>query len=190
MDLAVDVVIAIHDASRPLQRALASLADAGLPDDAVRTTVVCHGVAKEDVQRGVDEAMRSRVRWLHTDDGRGPGMPFGVGIAAAEAEYVSIMGSDDWLEPGALAGWLDFARANRLDAVIPRERHASGALVRTPPVRSWPLHRRVRLDPLRDRLVYRTAPLGLVRRAAIREDGLEFDPDLLIPDKSLSFNIG
>lgn len=94
-----------------------------------------------------------------------------MGIASANADFVSIMGSDDYLEPGALADWLSLARRHGSDAVIAPQRHADGAKVRTPPVR---VGRRLNLDPVRDRLPYRTAPLGLIKTDEIRRLGLTF----------------
>ncbi len=79
------------------------------------------------------------------------------------------------IEPGALRQWLELARSHSSAMVIASQRHAGGALVRTPPVR---VGRRFDLDPVKDRLSYRTAPLGLLRRSEIQRLGLEFSADL------------
>ncbi|MET0843560.1 MAG: glycosyltransferase family 2 protein, partial [Mycetocola sp.] len=77
------------------------------------------------------------------------------------------------LEPGAIDSWLALADRDDAVAVIPRLRHVGGKDVPTPPVRPG---RRTNLDGVRDRLSYRSAPLGLV---STREFGAErFVPGL------------
>jgi hypothetical protein len=77
------------------------------------------------------------------------------------------MGSDDELEPGAIDSWLAVARRDRAAVVIPRLRHVVGRAVPTPPVRPF---RSSRLDGVKDRLSYRSAPLGLVSTAIFGRD--------------------
>ena len=53
---AVDVVIAVHSSTRPVARALASVAAAGLElngPDGVRATVVCHNISRDEISRNV-----------------------------------------------------------------------------------------------------------------------------------------
>ena len=167
----VDVVIPIHDPSRPIQRTIDSLLQSGLrvPEE-LRINVVCHNIDVAEISAAVSEAVRGSVRFLSFLDGEpSPAGPFSFGIEAATAEYVSIMGSDDFLEPGALRAWVEVAMRMGLTAFIPPERHSSGAKVATPPVRPW---RSGLLDPVRDRLAYRTAPLGLIKRSVITRLGL------------------
>jgi hypothetical protein len=174
-DVAIDLVIAVHDPARPLQRALDSVLSRDTTGR-LRVTVVCHNVAEAAVTVRLDPATRGAVRFLEWNDGiPSPAGPFNHGLAQATARYVSIMGSDDFLEPGALAAWLAMAERMTLTAVIAPQRHAAGARVRTPFVRPW---RRARLDGVRDRLAYRTAPLGLFRREAIDRLGLLLTPGL------------
>jgi len=174
---AVEVIVPVHDAARPTQRAVVSLLRSGLDADQLLVTVVCHNIAADAIRATVSDEVRARARFVELLDGTStPASPFNFGIERSEAEYVSIMGSDDQLEDGALAAWLGAARAGGLSAFIPAERHDSGPKVRTPPVR-W--GRRSRdLDPLRDRLAYRTAPLGLLRRETLRDLGLRFPTHL------------
>lgn len=173
----IDVVIPVHDPSRPLQRAVDSLLASGLsvPTE-LRINVVCHNVPVDEIAQTLRPDAREKVRLLEFNDGQpSPAGPFMFGISSATAEYVSIMGSDDSLEPGALRAWLDAARAGDLTAVIPPERHASGAKVATPPIRPF---RSGALHPLKDRLAYRTAPLGLIKRGAVSRLGLDMPPRL------------
>ncbi|MET4004157.1 MULTISPECIES: glycosyltransferase family 2 protein [Arthrobacter] len=173
----VDVVIAVHTADRPIERAVASLMNAGLPtatdfNGRLRVTVVCHNTAIEPIRARVSPKHRDEVRFVQLLDGIGsPAGPFNQGIALAGAPWVAIMGSDDSLEPDALARWVEAAEADQLDVLLAPMAHFEGATIHTPVVRRT---RRTALDPVADRLTYRTAPLGLMRLETIRRLGLEF----------------
>jgi len=163
----VDVVIAVHDPRRRVGRAVASVLDGG--QVRTRVTVVCHNLPVEAIHEsfardGMDAA-HPAVRFLaHTDGIPSPAGPFNRGIDAATGHYVSVMGSDDFLEPGAVRAWYELARRRSADAVIARVRRPSGAAVPTPVTRPW---RTGTLDLVRDRLAYRSAPLGLVARDVV-----------------------
>jgi glycosyltransferase involved in cell wall biosynthesis len=162
-DPVVDLVVAVHSTARPVERAVASvLAHTRTP---LRVTVVCHdvdpGLIAEKLGASADDP---RVRLIeHRDGVRSPSGPFNRGMDEATAPFVSIMGSDDLLEPGTVDSWVERQRAGDADVVVTHLRHAAGAYVPTPPVRPW---RTRRLDGSRDRLAYRSAPLGIVRRSA------------------------
>ncbi|GAB2454389.1 glycosyltransferase family 2 protein [Xylanimonas ulmi] len=175
---AVDLVIASHDPRRRVGRAVASVLEG--PQVRTRVTVVAHNT---DVA-GMEEAMRrdgvdvteliarGSLRVLSLTDGvASPAGPFNLGLDRADAEFVAVMGSDDELEPGAVASWLALAGLAGAAAVIPRQRHASGVAITTPVARPG---RTVGLDLVRDRLAYRSAPLGLVARAEVARLGLRF----------------
>ncbi|NUU31081.1 glycosyltransferase [Arthrobacter sp. C9C5] len=176
---AVDVVIAVHSSTRPVARAIASIARAGLAVNApggVRVTVVCHNISRAEIEKNVPAELASATRFLELRDGiPSPAGPFNHALDQATAEFVCILGSDDYLEPGALRQWLELARRHSSAMVIAPQRHADGTPVRTPPVR---VGRRFKLDPVKDRLSYRTAPLGLLRRSEIARLGLEFSTEL------------
>ncbi|MEO6531509.1 MAG: glycosyltransferase [Specibacter sp.] len=126
----------------------------------------------EAIRSQIAEPLASNVRFLECMDGiPSPAGPFNAGLAAATADYVGIMGSDDTLDPDSMRQWLAIARANNSAAVLAPQRHASGAKVRTPPVR---VGRTSKLDPVKDRLSYRTAPLGLIQTSEIHRLGLKF----------------
>jgi len=171
------MVIAVHTADRPVGRAVASLMDGGLPAGSsgprrLRITVVCHNVDVPEIAEQVRPEHRDLVRFVYHRDGiRSPAGPFNRGIAEADSTWVGIMGSDDTVEPGALAAWVDAAEADQADALIAPMAHAGGGPVRTPVVRRG---RHRDLDPVADRLSYRTAPLGVLRLAVVRDLGLEF----------------
>ncbi|AZN30847.1 glycosyltransferase family 2 protein [Flaviflexus salsibiostraticola] len=162
----VDVIIACHSPSRPVGRAVASVLDGNRED--VRLTVVCHNVAVDKIRDVIAERHLSDVTFLHLEDGiRSASGPFEHGTAHATGEFVSILGSDDTLQPGAVREWLDLAQDTGAEVVITRLL-LEGRVVHTPPAR--PFHRGL-ADPVRDRLSYRSAPLGLVSRAARERTG-------------------
>lgn len=165
----VDVVIACHDPRRPLERAVASVLQDAAARERVRVTVVAHGLDPEPLRERL-AGIAGQVRVLGFEDGiRSAAGPFNHGLAHAEGEYCAVMGSDDFLEPGAMAGWIADAKKHRPDAAIAPIRLQGEALMPNPLVR---LRRCRRLDAARDRLFYRTAPLGLIRTARMRELGL------------------
>lgn len=172
----VDAIVAIHDASRPLDRAVRSLTGSGLRvGDELRITVVCHNIPSHAVSEKLPADLAATVRFVELADGiPSPAGPFNLGLEMSTGRYVSIMGSDDYLESGALARWMDFTDG-RPDAVIAPQIHAAGSRIRTPPIRPF---RRGELDALKDRLVYRTAPLGLIRHSAIESLALRFTDGL------------
>jgi hypothetical protein len=175
----LDVVIAVHTPDRPVGRAVASLLEGGLAAEAgaprrLRINVVCHNTDVEPIRDRVAPGHRELVRFLHYVDGiKSPAGPFNHGIAEATGTWVAIMGSDDSIEPGALAQWVDAAERDGADVLIAPMAHAGGGAIRTPVVRRT---RRAPLDPVADRLTYRTAPLGLMRLELVRQLGLTFPP--------------
>jgi len=170
MSAPVDVVIAVHNPDRPIGRAVASVLDGNA--EQVRLTVVCHDVPADAIAAGIAPEHRDRVRLLEHRDGLPSASgPFNAGMRAAQGEFVSIMGSDDLLEPGSVGSWLALARRAGAETVI--SRLALGTARRgvpTPPTRPW---LRGLADPVRDRLSYRSAPLGLVSVAARERLGAE-----------------
>ena len=171
-NLPVEVVIACHSTARPLARAVASVLDGN--GDVASVTVVAHNIAVDELAAVLPEGHAKRVRWLSLNDGtRSPANPYNYGTSEAKGEWVSLLGSDDYLQPGAVAHWL--SNATGMDAVITRLTHDTGAVVRTPPVRPF---RRGRRDAVKDRLYYRSAPLGLMRRKYLEDRSLQWDADL------------
>lgn len=169
-DPAVDVVIAVHTPTRPIARAVASVLEGNARH--TRLSVVCHNVVASDIAAAVDPAHRDQVSWLEHHDGmRSASGPFNAGMRAARGEFVSIMGSDDVLRPGAVDAWLALAHAHRAETVVTRLALGTpDRRVPTPPTR--PTLRGV-ADVVRDRLSYRSAPLGLVSTAARARLGAE-----------------
>src|SRR6478672_9704030 len=174
----LDVIVPVHSASRPVERAVRSvLTDAAAGE--VRVSVIAHGIDPASVDR-VDDP---RVRILaHVDGLRSAAGPMNAGLDAATADYVCRLDSDDVWEPGALDAWMSVLRAGEVDMLIPRLRVEGRPDDRNPLTRPW---RRRRLDPVADRLLSRTAVFGPIRRSYLQATGaryahgLEVGEDLL-----------
>ncbi|MGM7697403.1 glycosyltransferase [Microbacterium sp. A84] len=165
----VELVIACHDERRPLERAVASVLKDADVRDLVRVTVVAHGIDPEPLRERL-AGIAGDTRVLAFADGiRSAAGPFNHGLAHVEAEYCGVMGSDDFLEPGTMRAWAQHVATERPDAAIAQIRLQGETIMPNPLVR---LGRRRRLDAAKDRLFYRTAPLGLIRTARMRELGL------------------
>ncbi|GAA4061247.1 glycosyltransferase [Agromyces indicus] len=177
-----EVVIAVHDARRPVGRAIGSIVgepgagrEHGVSARA-RVTVVCHNIEASAFAATVERFADADVRWLELHDGiRSPAGPFNHGLARAEAPYVSVMGSDDWFDPGAVDAAVRHLERDAPEVLVLPLRHQDG-----PPMAN-PLSRRGRhrrLDPVKDRLAYRTAPLAFIDRRLVDRLELEFVPKL------------
>lgn len=161
----VTVVIACHSTTRPVGRAVASVLDGN--GDVASVTVACHNIDPAEIREALRPEHRNRVTYLEQrDEHRSASGPFNAGIAAATSEFVAIVGSDDILEPGAVASWLSVQKRTGADFVVTRlalgERRRP---VPTPVVR--PCKRGSLRQLTLDRLSYRSAPLGLMRRQVI-----------------------
>lgn len=156
----VDVIVATHSTSRPVARAVGSvLAHTRAP---VRVTVVAHNIDIEVVRAALgDWAADPRLRLVGLRDGiPSPAGPFNHGMDLATAPFSAVLGSDDEFEPGALDAWLELQRRSGAAFVIARNYHVH-ANAGHPPVRPGRMRG---LDAVRDRLSYRSAPLGLLSR--------------------------
>lgn len=167
----VDIVIGVHDLTRPIRRAVASVLE-GSPSPRVSVIVVCHGIDEVQVLDKLSGLPTDRLRVVEFSDGlKRPTGPYNHGMAISTSSYVMVMGSDDFLEPGAALQWLAHVDTTGCDVLIAPLRHQSGAPIPAPLAR---IGRSARLDPVRDRLFYRTAPLGLIRRSALDRLGLRY----------------
>jgi hypothetical protein len=158
---ALDVIVPVHDARRPVARLAASALNG--TSTALRLTFVCHGIPQQTIRAALEMwADDPRVRLLSFEDGvRSPAGPFIAGLDRATAPFVMKIDSDDTLEPGAIDAWMDLRARTRADVVICRMREAGrGREWATPPARPG----RRRLDPVRDRLAYRTSTMGVIDR--------------------------
>lgn len=159
----VDVVIPVHSPSRPISRAVNSVLQH--TQSKVRVNVIAHNINKEIIVNNLgDLILDSRVRLLHlVDEIPSPAGPMNLGLEQSTAEYVAVMGSDDEFAPGAIDSWLSVQKVCDSDFVIAQIRNVGGGLVPSPPTRP---RRTLNLDPVKDRLSYRSAPLGLLKKTA------------------------
>ncbi len=168
----IDIIVPTHVLDRPVERAIGSVLADGL--GGARAILVCHGVPSTKVLGRVPDELLDRVTVVeHTDGIPSAAGPFNAGLALSDAEFVGVMGSDDFLQPGALAAWRAMLQQSDASVVLARVVHQNGGLVRTPPTRLG--RRSARLDWARDRLAYRTAPLGLMRSSLVAGLGLRFE---------------
>jgi len=165
----VDVVVACHDLSRPIERAVHSILLDPRSEPLARVTVVAHGLPASTIEERLS-GIPGSWRVVEFSDGvRSAAGPFNFGLSLADADYCAVMGSDDFLESGALRHWLVRADAGGADAVLAPIRIDGLPVMPNPLPR---LGRSTRLDAAKDRLFYRTAPLGLIRTASMRRMGL------------------
>ena len=150
-------------------RCLQSIAAAERSD--VRVTVVAHGISPDDIP-GLRELENDQLRLEQFEDGiSSPAGPFNHGLEKATAKYVGILGSDDYLDSGALDAWIAQAERHRLDVLFAGLQHQGGMKLRNPAVRPW---RRNSLDVSKDRLFSRAAPIGLILRTQLEQPRLRF----------------
>ncbi len=161
----IQVVIGTHRGGPLLKRAVESVLE--FPQAAV--IVVAHGLPAEAL--GVEPG--ERVQVLTTKDRLGkPGHPMNLGVQKARAPYVSILGSDDFYEPGTLANLLDTIRKDGADVVLAPLK-VGGRTLPTP--NTW---RTKRLKAVRDGLFDRSAPLGLFKRSVLANERYQLREDL------------
>ncbi|MFS0893279.1 glycosyltransferase [Microbacterium sp. 179-I 3D3 NHS] len=170
----VDVTVPVHSASRPIARAVASVVDHTRA--AVRVTVVAHNIDPQVIRGNLGAyADHPRVRMRELRDGiPSPAGPMNLGFGLADARFVSVMGSDDELAPGAVDSWLALQKRTSAAVVLARIQLGGGGCDPYPPVRNG--RRTTGLDPRKDRLAYRSAPVGLIDRR--RFEGLRFTEGL------------
>ncbi|WP_434141772.1 glycosyltransferase [Leucobacter sp. gxy201] len=157
----VDVTIAVHTSTRPIARAVGSVIDHTAAP--VRVIVVAHNIESGIIRANLGAyAADPRVEVLELRDGiPSPAGPMNFGFASSTAPFISLIGSDDELEPGAIDSWLAMQRRTGAEAVLARIID-HGRTDPYPPVRGG--RRFEGLDAVRDRLAYRSTPVGLLSR--------------------------
>lgn len=141
----------------------------------MRVTVIAHNISREAIIGNLEPVVEDpRLRVLHLEDRiPSPSGPMNLGLDRATAPFVSFLGSDDELAPGAIDSWLTIARETGASTVMARIDRLESGTDRYPPVRAG---RTKNLHPAKDRLAYRSAPLGLISRS--HHPDLRFTPNL------------
>lgn len=180
MTAEVDVLVPVHSHTRPVARLAHSVL--AHTRTSVRVVVVAHNVDERSIAASLGSHVDDpRVELIGLrDDIPSPAGPLNLALDRVTAPWFTKIDSDDLLRPGAIDGWIERAQSRRADAVIPQMvLPQSGAGFPTPPRRPF----RVGLDPVRDRLSYRTSTMGLfaaeLRDLARPVAGLETGEDIL-----------
>lgn len=178
MNQIIEVVIPVHETTRPLERGLRSVLDqrAGLAALGVGlgVTVVCHNVSVAELSNSLPHELASNdaVAWLPCNDGvNSPAGPRNLAIDRSGATFLCFLDSDDYLEAGSLQGWWQVAQEQQAAAVIAPLRTPAGVVLRSPRLRP---ERPAVLDPLKDGLAYRSVPYGLLRRTSLLDCGFRY----------------
>lgn len=162
----IDIVIPVHNTSRPIERAVSSVVAA--QHSRTRAIVVCHNIeASRIAERLGGLAQHDRVTLIELADGiYSPAGPLNAGLAHAEAEYVGFLGSDDEIMPAALEAWAE-ELAERPTLLIGQIIVERSGRVMTPTPRPG---RYKALDPVADLLNMRSAPVGVLIERAFLSD--------------------
>jgi len=157
----VDVTIAVHSSTRPIARAVASVIEHTTTP--TRVIVVAHNIDPQLIRQNLGTwAEDDRVALLELRDGvHSPAGPMNLGLEASTAPFLALLGSDDEFEPGAIDSWYAVQQRTGASVVLAQIRHEGGGKELSPAARP---RRTNNLDPVKDRLSYRSAPLGLISR--------------------------
>lgn len=160
----VEVTVAVHTASRPIARIVGSILNGTVAP--VQVNVVAHNIDANRIRVNLGTlADDARVQILTLNDGiSSPAGPMNYGISVSEAPFIAVAGSDDEFAPGAIDSWLALQAKTAADVVLARIQLVSGRTDPYPPVRNG--RRTSALNARKDRLHYRSAPLGLINRSS------------------------
>lgn len=159
----IQIIIRVHDTNRPLQRAIASV----LSYEKASVLIVAHGIPASSIP--VPES--DRITFAEAPSGWGfPGVSSNAGVQAATADFIGLLDSDDYFEPGALeALHKRFLEDNADGVIIPRRTEGKQRSLLPVTLRT----KKLRAD--KDRLFYYTAPFGLYKREVLQNPALAFD---------------
>jgi hypothetical protein len=181
MNCAVDVLVPVHSASRPIARLVESVLRWNRL--AVRIIFIAHNISVAEIASALgDWAADERVEIVPFSDGVvSPAGPLRYGLLRVKAPFFCKIDSDDYLAPGALDSWSAVQRASGADIVMASMRVA-GSLRNYPTPPTRPMRRNF-LDPVKDRLAYRSNTMGLIRTSyaqlAAPSTGLVTGEDIL-----------
>lgn len=151
-------MIPVHNLSRPIDRAVASLLENNFRG--LRVSVICHNVSASLIATKLGDLRvdrRVRIQELLTHE-RTPAAPRNFAIRQSTADYLGFLDSDDEYERGAIDGWIEELEDGP-DILIGQLTAESSGRIQAPLPRRG---RFERLDAVKDFLNYRTAPLGVL----------------------------
>jgi hypothetical protein len=182
-DGSVEAIVPVHHAARPVGRTVQSLLmqreSLRELQASLRITVVCHNIAAPAIREvlGLTRTTADVSLREYSDDVRSPAGPKNFALSSAQAEFVTFVDSDDYLEPGSLAAWLTRARDTGAAAVLAPVRTPHGTILATPGLRP---SKPTVLDPLKDGLATRSLPFGLLRVSSLQQLGFRFTEGLSV----------
>lgn len=156
-DKEVELIVRFHDLSRSdlLQRCFSSV----LKEPAVGIVLVLHNL--ELSQLNFDLPEKVKVVELSGKYGQ-PGAASNAGLRETTAQWVGILDSDDYYQPGAISTMLSRAKKDRANGIIaPLQKQGKRNRSLLPTLKNSSL------SPVKDGLFYQTAPLGLFSRELI-----------------------
>lgn len=114
--LKISVIVPVYNVGRYLRRCLSSIVQQDLQE--IEIIVVNDGSTDDSLSIIREFAVQdSRIIVLDKPNG-GISSARNAGLAIAQAEYISHIDGDDWVEKGFLKAMYDFAVANELDIAI------------------------------------------------------------------------
>jgi glycosyltransferase involved in cell wall biosynthesis len=167
----------------------------GLPGERIDIVVVSDGSIDGTAERLLEAASGGGLRVIHYDRNLGKGYAVKLGALAAKGDWVALVDADLDLDPGAIPGYVEIARRERLDFAIGSKRHPDSVVhyPRSRRVASWcyqQLNRalfrldvrdtQVGLKVFRREVAEEVVPLLLVKQFA-------FDLELLAVARALGF---
>lgn len=157
-----EVVIPVHNAARPIARAVSSVLSAR--SENILASVICHNIGAAEIKERLgDLVLDQRLALVELLDSEPtPAAPRNFAIERSHADYLLFLDSDDEFDPGVLDAWNEELR-DQPDLLIGQLLSDSAGRILAPSPRPGVF---AGLDPVADLLNYRTAPLGV----AIRRD--------------------
>jgi glycosyltransferase involved in cell wall biosynthesis len=168
----------------------------GLPGEEIEVIVVSDGSIDGTDEQLLETRSDNGIRVIHYDRNLGKGYAVKAGALASHGDWVALVDADLDLDPASIPGFLELARAERLDFAIGSKRHPESTVryPRSRRIASWcyqQLNRALfRLD-VRDtqvglkvfsrRVVDEVMPLLLIKRFA-------FDLELLAVARALGYD--
>lgn len=153
-DTEVQLIVRFHDLSRSelLKRCFSSV----LKEPAVGIVLVLHNLLSSQLSFEIPDKVK--VVELSGKYGQ-PGAASNAGLRETTAQWVGILDSDDYYQPGAISTMLSRAKKDGANGVIAPLQHPGKT-------NFWflPTLKKSALSPVKDGLFYRTAPHGIFHK--------------------------
>ena len=150
----VQLIVRFHDLSRSelLKRCFSSV----LKEPAVGIVLVLHNLLSSQLSFEIPDDVK--VVELSGKQGQ-PGAASNAGLRETTAQWVGILDSDDYYQPGAISTMLSRAKKDGANGIIAPLHHPG-----KPSFWFLPTLKTTALSPVKDGLFYRTAPHGIFHK--------------------------